>query len=106
MAAPKNPQRGPNPKKAPKRNRSKPGDPLFETTRDAIATSHIVKRLNSFVLNEDGIEMTAAQLTGAKMLLDRVLPTLQSTVFKGDADNPIAFVNKIELTAPNDNSSS
>lgn len=45
-----------------------------EKTREKIRTTQIVNRLNKFVDGE--VEMTPAQVTAAKILLDKTLPNL------------------------------
>lgn len=101
MAAPKNPQTGPNPKKAPRRNRTKE---YHKETIEKIQASQIVNQLIKHVLGE--VDMKPSQVTAGLGLANKILPNLSSAEFKGDADNPLSFVNRIELTSPNDDSSS
>lgn len=49
-----------------------------ERSRSAIATTQIIKRLNSFVLGEKDVKMTPHQITAAIALLKKTLPDLQS----------------------------
>jgi len=90
VAAAKNPQTGPNPKKAPKRNRSKPDDVMFEETRAKIQTTQIVNRLNNYTLNgkdpktKKPIEMSTGQIRAAEILLSKSLPSLQSTTIEAN----------------------
>lgn len=99
MAAPKNPQRGPNPKKAPKRNRSKRNDVLFEETRSKIQATQIVNRFNKYILGEDDVKMEPSQVTAGLGLLKFVLPSLQSTELSGDAENPLSTDVKVTFVS-------
>lgn len=88
---------------APNNNRSKPGDPLFEKTREKIQTTQLINRLQANALGELDKEMSASQIQSAKILIDRTLPTLQSTELKGDEDNPLNInVTEIALVAPDE----
>lgn len=81
MAAPKNPQTGPNPKKAPKRNRSKRNDILFEEVRAKIQGSQIVNSLVSHALGKK--DLNPSQVTAGLGLLKKILPDLQATQLTG-----------------------
>lgn len=76
MAAPKNPQSGPNPNKAPHRNRTHPDDPTSIKTVEKIRASHIVNKLIDHVVN--GTEMQSTQVTAGLGLLKKVLPDLSA----------------------------
>ncbi len=58
-----------------------------EETRAKIQTTTIVNKLVSFVKGD--IQMEAAQVTAATVLLKKTLPDLQSIELKGDKENPI-----------------
>lgn len=87
MAAAKNPQRGPNPKKAPKRNRTFRDDVLFERTRAKIVNSHIVNHLISHVLGKK--DMLPSQVTAGLGLIKKILPDLQATELSGPDGGPV-----------------
>jgi len=91
---------------APKKNRSKVGDPLYEKTRAKIKVTQLINRLNANALgtltNPPGrplkegeeqhiVEMTAGQIRSAEILLNKSLPSLQSTTISGDENNPITI---------------
>lgn len=43
------------------------------------------------------VEMTATQISAAKLYLSKTLPDLQSIQHSGDADNPVKVDGKIEI---------
>lgn len=90
MPAAKNPQTGPNPKKAPKRNRSKPTDSAFDKTRAKIQATQIVNRLNKHILGTLKLEST--QIQAARILLDKSLPNLQATTHSTDPHSPFTVM--------------
>lgn len=93
MAAPKNPQRGPNPKKACKRNRAKRTDVLYEEVRERIRNSRIVNKLMEHVL-DDEIKLTSSQVTCGLGLLKKVIPDLsaQDITSNGEQITPVLNV--------------
>lgn len=83
MAAPKNPQTGPNPKKACKRNRRKRTDILFEEVKAKIDGTRIVKQLVNHILGENSVELSPSQVTAGLGLLKKIVPDLQATELTG-----------------------
>lgn len=81
-----------------------------DDVRLKIKTSQLVNRLQDFALGGvDGktgelIEIDAPRLKAIEILLRKSLPDLSSVTLAGDPDNPLAVVTRIELVAPNDNS--
>lgn len=89
---------------APKRNRTKPSDPLFLKTREKIRVSQLIDRLQNNALGtlkknsgkskdenytEEYIEMTTGQLKSAEILLNKSLPSLQNVTIAGDPEKPL-----------------
>ena len=71
-----------------------------DQTREAIKTSQLVNRLQSFALgekdaNDKPIEIDPSRLKAIEILLRKSLPDLSSVALTGDPDNP-AVVEKIE----------
>ncbi len=91
MAAAKNPQTGPNPKKAPKRNRTFKDDVLFERTREKIVSSHIVNHLIEHVLGKK--EMKSSQVTAGLGLIKKILPDLSATDLTTDGKEITPVLN-------------
>jgi len=89
MAAPKNPQTGPNPKKASKRNRARRTDVLYEEVREKISNSRIVNRLIDHILGEKGVELSPSQVTAGLGLLKKVVPDLSATELSGPDGGPV-----------------
>ncbi len=66
-----------------------------EACREKIRTSHIIRRLQ---LHFNGkLELSSAQLTSAKLLLDRVLPVLTAAEVTGEV---ATFVMRLPEPAP------
>lgn len=82
---------------AKKRGRS-PGFIMTDAHRLKIANSNILKYLMEHVCGNR--EMSATQVQAGVSLLKKVLPDLSSVELKGDPDNPIETVTRIELTTP------
>lgn len=57
--------------------------------RDKIKTSQLVNRLENHVFGE--IELSASQIRGIEILLNKTLPNLQSTELSGSEDNPLTI---------------
>lgn len=91
---------------APKRNRSKKTDPLYQQTRDKIQISQLTTRLENNALgkltnpNGDEIEMTTGQIASAKLLLDKSMPNLQSTEMSGPNGKPLDTAMKVTFVNP------
>ncbi len=93
MAAPKNPQTGPNPKKACKRNRAARNDVLYEEVREKIANSRIVNKLIDHVLGENGVELASSQVTAGLGLIKKVIPDLSATDLTTDGKEITPVLN-------------
>lgn len=65
-----------------------------EETRNKIKAAQIINRLNLHVMGD--IELTATQVSSAKLLLGKILPDLQAVTHSGDDDNPLNMVTQIE----------
>lgn len=82
---------------APKRNRTKPTDPLFKKTREKIQISQLVTRLENNALGKlkspqgEPIEMTQGQIASARIVVDKAMPNLSAIVLSGDEENPVAY---------------
>lgn len=63
-----------------------------DKTKALIRASQLLNRLNSFANNE--IEMSAAQVNAAKIVIGKVIPDLKSIEVSGDADAPL--IHRIE----------
>lgn len=63
-------------------------------TRAQIQVGKIIDRLTAYVNGE--VELTAAQVSAAKTLLNKVLPDLSTHKHSGDEDEPMRVVEKIE----------
>lgn len=69
-----------------------------DETRKKIQVSMLINRLQANAIAEEEF-MTANQIACARILLDKSLPSLQSTELSGNADNPLAMqVTAIEHT--------
>ena len=79
---------------------------LFHTdeVKKKIQTSQLINRLTQNAISDEEI-MTPSQVTSANILLKKVLPDLKAIEHASDADNPLTFVQKIELVSPDDDSS-
>ena len=64
--------------------------------RDKIRASVIMGRLEKNALGELEPPMTNQQIKSAEILLKKTVPDLSSVTHKGDADNPIALIHKVE----------
>lgn len=69
---------------APKNNRTKPGDILYEKTRAKIQTSQLVNRLQKNALGELPEDLSTSKLKSIEILLNKTLPNLQSTTLDGN----------------------
>lgn len=66
-----------------------------DQTRSAIQTTQLVKRLQSFALGQDGVEMDATRLRAIEVLLKKTLPDVSTVTLQGDEDGgPVAIVFK------------
>lgn len=73
-----------------------------QMVRDKIQASQLINRLQDHV---DGrVELTAAQVNSAKILLDRSLPVLQSVEHTTDGDSGfvVKLVSQVSGTVPAD----
>lgn len=75
-------------------------------SREAIKTTQLVKRLQSFALDETGPQGEAVELCGAKLkaieiLLRKSLPDLSAVTLSGDAQNPLVTVVERRIVRPN-----
>lgn len=73
-----------------------------QMVRDKIQASQLINRLQDHV---DGkVELTAAQVNSAKILLDRSLPVLQSVEHTTDGDGGfvVKLVSQVSGTVPAD----
>lgn len=68
-----------------------------EDTRQRIQAALIINRLTDCLNGK--VELTQAQVTCGKTLLNKVLPDLTSTTLKGDKDNPFVIVSKDQKDA-------
>jgi hypothetical protein len=66
-------------------------------TRLKIKTSQLINRLQLFALGAEGVDMSNAQVRAAVALIGKTVPDLRSVELKGDAENPVHTVNRIEL---------
>lgn len=74
-----------------------------EETRAKIQAANIIHRLYANVMGE--VDLSPAQVSSAKTLLNKVLPDLQAMTISGDDTlDPVRLVSRIELVAPNDDS--
>ncbi len=58
-----------------------------EKTKRLIRASQLLNRLNSFANGE--IEMTAAQVQAAKVVIGKEIPDLKAVELSGNQDNPV-----------------
>lgn len=65
--------------------------------RTKIANSKILKHLIEHV--EGKREMTSTQVTAGLGLLKKVMPDITENTIKGDEENPLQVVTKIEIVA-------
>ena len=66
-----------------------------ENTRKKIQAAQIINRLAACVNGE--VELSAVQVSAAKILLGKVLPDLASVQHSGDKDNPLHTIDRIEV---------
>lgn len=69
---------------APKRNRTKPDNPAQARTREIIQTTQLVKRLQSYALGNDGVDIDSGRMKAIEILLRKSLPDLQSIKHEGE----------------------
>lgn len=87
---------------APKRNRNKPTDPLFEKSRARIQTTQLVKRLQNNAMgtkDDQGreVKLDRSQVASIKILLDKSIPNLASVQLIGDAEQPVEIRNELTV---------
>lgn len=72
--------------------------PMTDTWRERIKASMLVNRLMEHV--EGKVELTAAQVNSANILLKKVAPDLQAVTLSGDDENPLKVIYAVvpELT--------
>jgi hypothetical protein len=58
-----------------------------DKTKALIRASQLLNRLNSFAQGE--VEMTAAQVQAAKIVIGKVIPDLKSVEHTGNSDKPV-----------------
>ncbi len=85
---------------APKRNRNKRSDPLFEKSRARIQTTQLVKRLQCNALGEkddagNEVKLSTTEIRSIEILLDKSIPNLASVKLIGDAEQPLATRNEL-----------
>lgn len=68
-----------------------------EKTKRLIRASQLLNRLNSFAIGE--IEMTAAQVKAAQIVIGKEVPDLKAIEHSGNAETPLTLIQKIELIA-------
>lgn len=66
-----------------------------EEIKEKIKTSQLINRLQDNGLAEKEF-LTGNQVASINSLLDRVVPRLKSVEHKGDPDNPLTMVHRIE----------
>jgi hypothetical protein len=59
--------------------------------RESIRARLLVRKLEQFALGEDGTELSVAQISAMKILLDRRLPSLRAMEVTGQADTNITI---------------
>lgn len=87
---------------APKRNRNKRSDPLFEKSRARIQTTQLVKRLQHNALGTEddqgrAVNLTTQQVRSIEILLDKSIPNLASVKLIGDAEQPIETRQRLDV---------
>lgn len=60
-----------------------------ERARAGIQTTQLVKRLNNFALDIEGVEIDPPRLKAIEILLRKSLPDLSAITLSGDEENPI-----------------
>jgi hypothetical protein len=58
-----------------------------DKTKQLIRASQLLNRLNSFVNGE--VELSAAQVNAAKVVIGKVIPDLKSVEHSGNQDKPL-----------------
>ena len=74
-----------------------------DETRKKIQAAQIINRFQKCIAGD--VELDPQQVSCGKALLNKVLPELKAIEHASDADNPLTFVQKIELVSPDDDSS-
>ncbi len=82
--------------------RAKPGPAkgsvrLTDQHRDKIRNSKILQRLIDFAEGKKNVDMEPHRVTAALGLLKKVMPDMTEATLKGDEDNPLQAVMKINL---------
>lgn len=83
----------------------KPGFRMSDEHRVKIQNSNVLNALIEHVEGER--EMSSSQVTAGVALLKKVMPDMTESMIKGDEDNPVAVVHKIqrEIIAPKNSDS-
>lgn len=69
-----------------------------DETRARIQAAMIVNRLMDNIMGK--VDLSPAQVSAAKTLLNKVLPDLSAVQHSGDPESPLEVVSRIELVAP------
>lgn len=72
-----------------------------DETRKKIQAAQIINRFQKCIDGE--VTLDAQQVSCGKALLNKILPDLKAIELSGDDNNPISFIQKIELVSPDDN---
>lgn len=72
----------------------------FHSERDKlrIRASQLLNRLNLFVKGE--VELSAAQVMAARIVIGKVVPDLKSVEVTGDPEKPLAHSLTVEFVTP------
>lgn len=73
-----------------------------DDVRAKIQTSQLINRLENHALGV--LDLTPTQIKAIEVLIRKTLPDLSSVELKGDPDNPIETVQRVQLVGPDDDS--
>lgn len=85
--------------------KTKPTKLQQDQTRAAIQTTQLIKRLQDYALEQNGVEIDPPRLKAIEILLRKSLPDLQSVTLKGDEDEPIVTKIVREIVRPKNSDS-
>lgn len=74
----------------------KPSEIKKQHHRDKIKASVLMDRLQKNAMGELEPPMTSQQIKSAEILLKKTVPDLSAVTHKGDDENPVAHVHRIE----------
>lgn len=74
-----------------------------DDVRSKIQTSQLINRLTDHALGI--IELSPTQVRAIEILIKKTLPDLSAVELTGDSENPVEFVNRIELVPLDGNGS-